>query len=44
MPENKVKEVLGSPYDSAEAMGVQRLWWRVGDKYYSASFGGVGRA
>jgi hypothetical protein len=38
MTEAQVKEVLGSPFDSAEAVGVKRLWWRVGDNYYSASF------
>jgi hypothetical protein len=38
MSEDKVKEILGSPFDSAQLKDVKRLWWRVGDKYYSASF------
>jgi hypothetical protein len=38
MAEDKVTEILGKPYDSAEMAGIKRLWWKVGDKYYSASF------
>jgi hypothetical protein len=38
MSEDKVKEILGSPFDSARAKDIKRLWWRVDDKYYSASF------
>jgi hypothetical protein len=37
MSEDKVKEILGSPFDSAQFKDVKRLWWRVDDKYYSAS-------
>jgi len=39
MSEDKVKDILGKPYDSVEAKnGETRMWWRVGDDYYSASF------
>ena len=38
MTEEKVKEILGSPADSMEALGIKRSFWRVGDKYYSISF------
>lgn len=38
MTEEKVKEILGSPFDSAQLKDIKRLWWRVDDKYYSASF------
>jgi hypothetical protein len=38
MAEGKVTEVLGSPMDSLEVLGVKRMWWKVGDDYYSASF------
>jgi hypothetical protein len=37
-PEAKVTEILGEPFDSAEAIGVKRKWWKVGNDYYSASF------
>jgi hypothetical protein len=33
-PEDKVKEVLGKPFDSVEANGMKWTWWKVGDKYY----------
>jgi hypothetical protein len=38
MTEEKVKELLGEPTESMEAVGVKRLFWQVGDKYYSISF------
>src|ERR1043166_7564670 len=38
MTEAQVADLLGKPFDSAEAMGTKRLWWKVGDNYYSASF------
>jgi len=38
MTEDKVTELLGKPIDSAEAVGVKRLWWKADDNYYSASF------
>src|ERR1700677_446998 len=38
MTEEQVKQILGEPFDSAEALGTRRLWWKVGDHYYSASF------
>ena len=38
MPEEKVKEILGNPTDTLEALGARRSFWRVGDKYYSVSF------
>jgi hypothetical protein len=38
MAEEKATEILGKPFDSAEALGIKRLWWKVGDSYYSASF------
>jgi len=38
MSEDKVKEILGKPFDDAEALGVKRLWWKVGDDYYSVAF------
>jgi len=36
--EDKAKEILGAPFDSMEVKGIKRMWWKVGDKYYSASF------
>jgi len=39
MSEDKVKDLLGKPYDSVEAKnGETRMWWRVGDDYYGVSF------
>jgi hypothetical protein len=38
MEEAKVLEILGAPFDTLEVTGVKRLWWKVGDKYYTASF------
>jgi hypothetical protein len=38
MDEAKVLEILGAPFDTAEAPGLKRLWWKVGEKYYTASF------
>jgi len=32
MPEGKVSEALKRPFDSAQAMGIKRLWSRVDDK------------
>ena len=40
MSEDQVTEILGKPFDAAEAIGIKRLWWKVGDSYYSASFKG----
>lgn len=38
MPEDKVKELLGKPMETLEAVGVKRSFWKVGDSYYSISF------
>jgi hypothetical protein len=38
MTEAKVKDLLGEPTESMEGAGVKRLFWQVGDKYYSISF------
>ena len=38
MTEDQVKEILGSPFDEAEVKDIKRKWWKVGEKYYSASF------
>ncbi len=39
MSEDKVKDLLGKPYDSVEAKnGETRMWWRVGDDYYGVTF------
>jgi outer membrane protein assembly factor BamE (lipoprotein component of BamABCDE complex) len=38
MTEDQVTEILGKPFDSGELLGVKRKWWKVDDKYYSASF------
>ena len=38
MTEAKVKEILGNPKETLEALGVKRMFWNVGDKYYSISF------
>ncbi len=38
MTEDKVKEILGNPAESLEALGIKRSFWHVGDKYYSVSF------
>jgi hypothetical protein len=43
MPQDKVKEILGNPADTMEAMGAKRSFWRVGDKYYSISFDESGK-
>jgi hypothetical protein len=36
--ESSVKELLGSPKETLEALGSKRMFWIVGDKYYSISF------
>jgi hypothetical protein len=38
MTEAKVTELLGSPGTTGELMGIKRMFWQVGDKYYSISF------
>ena len=38
MSADQVQDILGRPFDSADAVGIKRLWWKVGDNYYSASF------
>jgi len=39
MAEDKVKDILGKPYDTVEAKnGETRMWWRVGDQYYGVTF------
>ncbi len=40
MPEEQVKEILGSPKEdiTASTGDARRLFWIVGDKYYSISF------
>jgi outer membrane protein assembly factor BamE (lipoprotein component of BamABCDE complex) len=38
MTEDEVKEIVGDPKDTMEALGVTRKFYQVGDKYYSISF------
>lgn len=38
MNESEVRDILGDPKESMQAMGLTRKFWQVGDKYYNISF------